>query len=162
MRYVALVLALGALTFAGSAGAGKPDMMRVDISDTHTTDCGGHEITHTITGFIIFREFFRDGEFVGSVTTYALRESFTGPGGTLVTPDVGIDRVRVYEDGSSILAIIGIVGRLIVPGEGFVQGEVGQIRLFFTDPDDPEPDVTLEAGHHDGDVEEAACELLAP
>ena len=162
MRYVALVLALGALAFAGSAGAGKPDIMRIDVADTHTTDCGGHTITHTISGFVIFRDFFRNGEFVGSITSYALKESFTGPGGTLVTPDVGIDRVKVYEDGSSVLAIIGIVGRLVVPGEGFVHGEVGQVRLFFTDENDTEPDVTLEAGHHDGDVEAAACELLAP
>lgn len=162
MRYVALVLTLCALTFAGAANAGKPDMVRVDIADTHTTDCGGHEITHTITGFIILRDFFRNGEFVGSITTYALRESFTGPGGTLVTPDVGIDRLQVHKDGSSTLAIIGIVGRLVVPGEGFVFGEVGQVRLFFTDENDTEPDVTLEAGHHDGPVEAAACELLAP
>ena len=61
MRYVALVLALGALTFAGTASASKPDMMRIDVADTHTTDCGGHQITHTITGFIIFRDFFRTG-----------------------------------------------------------------------------------------------------
>ena len=162
MRYLALVLALAALAFAGTASASKPDMMRIDVADTHTTDCGGHQITHTITGFIIFRDFFRNGEFVGSITSYALRESFTGPGGTLITPDVGIDHLRVESDGSATLAIIGIVGRLIVPGEGFVFGEVGQVRLFFTDENDTEPDVTLEAGHHDGDVEAAACELLAP
>jgi hypothetical protein len=59
MRYFALVLTLGALAFAGTASAGKPDMVRIDVADTHTTDCGGHEITHTITGFIIVRDFFR-------------------------------------------------------------------------------------------------------
>ena len=162
MRYMALVLALGARAFAGNAGAGKPEMERVDIDESETVDCGSYEITHSVTGFIIFREFFRNGEFVGAVTTYSLTESYTGPGGTLVTPDVGIDRVRVYEDGSSVLAIIGIVSRFVVPGEGFVFGEVGQLRLFFTDENDTEPDVTLEAGHHDGDIQEAACELLAP
>jgi hypothetical protein len=36
------------------------------------------------------------------------------------------------------------------------------VRLYFTDENDTEPDVILEAGHHDGDVHAAACELLAP
>jgi hypothetical protein len=162
MRYIALVLALGALVFASNAVAAKPEMERVEVDESETIDCGGYEITHSVTGFIIFREFFRNGEFVGAVTTYSLTESFTGPGGTLVTPDVGIDHLRVEEDGSATLAVIGIVSRFVVPGEGLVFGEVGQLRLFFTEPGDPEPDVTFEAGHHDGDVVEAACELLAP
>ena len=86
MRYVALVLALGALAFAGTASASKPDMMRIEVADTHTTDCGGHQITHTITGFIIVRDFFRNGEFVGSITSYALMSESTTYGWRATAP----------------------------------------------------------------------------
>ena len=134
-------------------------MMRIDVADTHTTDCGGYQITHTITGLTTFRDFFERGV---RWLDHELRLEWsrsTGPGGTLITPDVGIDHLLAESDGSATLAIIGIVGRLIVPGEGFVFGEVGLARLFFTDENDTER-MTPEAGHHDGDVEAAACELV--
>lgn len=168
-RYVVGMLVTGALTLAlvSAAWAAKPDAMRIEIDEINVgfLDCGSYQLDEHLFGHIILREFFKDGEFVMGLNNFALKHTVSNPttGESLTTPDVGADHLMISKDGSSTLAIIGIVARVVVPGQGMVAGEVGKVTLFFTDPADTEPDVSL-AGIHDGfdAIDAAFCAALAP
>jgi len=167
-RYAVGVLVVGALAFISAAGAAKPDATRIEVDEINlgAIDCGSYELDEHLTGHIILRDFFTDGEFVMSVNNFALKHTISNPttGESLTTPDVGADHLTVAEDGSAIVAVIGIVSRVVVPGEGIVAGEVGKVTLLFTDPADTEPDVVSVAGIHDGfdAIDAAFCAALAP
>ena len=76
-----------------------------------------------------------------------------------------IDVSHVHPGGQS--SVSSSVGPLQVPardqpGQGLLAVQVGTIHLFFTGPDDQDPDVTFEAGRHDedADVTAALCQAL--
>ena len=166
-RYAVGLIVMAALAFISAAWAAKPDAVRIEIDEITpgAIDCGSYELDEHLFGQIILRDFFQGGEFVMSVNNFALKHTISNPttGESLTTPDVGADHLMVAEDGSATLAIIGIVARVVVPGQGLVAGEVGKVTLFFTDPADTEPDVSV-AGIHDGfdAVDAAFCAALAP
>ena len=166
-RYVVGLIVMAALAFVSAAWATKPDAVRIEIDEITpgAIDCGSYELDEHLFGQIIFRDFFQDSEFVMSVNNFALKHTISNPttGESLTTPDVGADHFKISKDGSATLAIIGIVARVVVPGQGMVAGEVGKVTLFFTDPADTEPDVSV-AGIHDGfdAVDAAFCAALAP
>jgi hypothetical protein len=168
-RYVGGMLVAGALALAlvSAAWAAKPDAFRIDIDETIPgfIDCGSYQLDDHVVGHITFREFFQDGELVMGLNNFALKHTISNPttGESLMTPEVGPDHLKISTDGSSTLAIVGIVARAVVPGEGIVAGEVGKLTAFFTDPADTEPDVSF-AGIHDGfdAIDAAFCAALAP
>jgi hypothetical protein len=166
-RYVVSVIVVATLAFTSAAWAAKPDTVRVEIDQVHpgAIDCGSYQLDEHAFGHITLRTFFRNGEFVMSLNNIALKQTFSNPttGESLTTPDVGADHLTIAKDGSATLAIIGIVARFVVPGQGLVAGEVGKVTLFFTDPADTEPDVSF-AGIHDGfeAIDAALCAALAP
>jgi hypothetical protein len=166
-RYVVGVIVVAALAFTSPAWAAKPDAVRIEIDETivNAIDCGSYHLDEHLFGHIILRKFFRNGELVMELNTVALKHTVYNPttGESLTTPDVGADHLKIAKDGSATLAIIGIVARVVVPGQGLVAGEVGKVTLFFTDPADSEPDVSF-AGTHDGldAVHTAFCAALAP
>jgi hypothetical protein len=164
----ALSAAVGVLVgLGGTASAAAPESVRIEVDDfiPGDLDCGSYSLDQHVFGHIILRNFVKDDEVVMSLDNFALKHTWTNPdtGESLTHPDVGADHFTIKRDGSSILAIIGIVARVVVPGEGMVVGEIGRVELFFTDPDDLVPDVTL-SGIHDGfdAVDMAICEALAP
>jgi hypothetical protein len=171
MRHIVLMAALGAalslLGLGGTASAAAPEAMRIEVDDfvPGSIDCGSYSLDERVFGHIILREFFKNGELSMTLNSIALKHTFTNPdtGESLTFPDVGVDHFTIRPDGGGILAIVGIVARVVVPGEGMVAGEIGRVELFFTDPDDPEPDVTV-SGIHDGfpAFENALCAALAP
>lgn len=156
-------LATCVLALAASAVAAKPDVTKIPIDETNIINCGGYQLEESVQGTITIRSFSQDGELVREITAYSLVHTFTNPdtGESVRTPDVGIDFVRLEEDGSFTVAIIGIVGRITIPGEGLVVADLGRIVLFFESPDDEEPDVVFDAGKH-VDLSAAICEALAP
>jgi hypothetical protein len=166
-RYVISAIVVVTLAFTSAAWAAKPEAQRIEIDEIipGAIDCGSYELDEHVFGHIIRRAFFRNGEFVMSLNTIALKHTISNPttGESLTTPDAGADHFTIAKDGSATLAIIGIVARVVVPGQGLVAGEVGKVTLFFTDPADTEPDVSF-AGIHDGfDALDAAfCAALAP
>jgi hypothetical protein len=168
IRFIAtLSVALCTLAFAGIAAAAAPDMERVEIDELNLAviDCGSYSLDEHLFGHVILRTFTRDGEVVMTLNTIALTHTFTNPdtGESLTSPDVGADLFMIRPDGSGILAILGIVARVVVPGEGMVAAEIGRVELVFTDPNDTEPDVTVSGIHSGFDaVEEALCAALAP
>ena len=166
-RYVVSVIVAATLAFTSVAWAATPDAVRIEVDEIipGAIDCGSYQLDEHLFGHIILREFFRNGELVMELNTVALKHTVYNPttGESLTTPDVGADHFTIAKDGSATLAIIGIVARVVVPGQGLVAGEVGKVTLFFTDPADSEPDVSF-AGIHDGldAVHTAFCAALAP
>ena len=65
-------------------------------------------------------------------------------GASLFSPDVGIDKFTIHKDGSATLAVIGIVSRIVVPGEGLVFAHLGRI-VFDADTGE----ILSIAGQHD-------------
>jgi len=165
-RYVVGLIVMAALAFVSAAWADKPDAQRMDLDvvTPGAIDCVTYTLDEHLTGHIILRDFFTDGEFVMRVNNFALKHTISNPttGESLTTPDVGADHFKIAKDGSATLAIIGIVARVVVPGQGIVAGEVGKVTLFFEFPGDV-PDISF-AGIHDGfgAIDAAFCAALAP
>jgi hypothetical protein len=165
--FAAGLIVMAALVVVSAASAGKPEATRIEVDDTiaGSIDCGSYQLDEHVFGHVILRTFFKDGELVMELSNFALKHTISNPttGEALTTPDVGADHFRIARDGSATLAIIGIVARVVVPGQGIVAGEVGKVTLFFTDPADTEPDVSF-AGIHDGSdaIDAALCAALAP
>ena len=163
----ALSAAVCVLGLGGTASAAAPESVRIEVDEfiPGNLNCGSYSLDEHVFGHVIFRNFVRDDEVVMTSDNFALKHTWTNPdtGESLTFPDVGVDHFTISRDGSAIFATVGIVARVVVPGEGIVAGEIGRVELFFTDPNDQDPDVTL-SGIHDGfgAVEQAICEALAP
>ena len=164
-----ILAAAAALALASVASAqGKPVITTevVDETEIGLIDCGTVALDHHVAGAIKIRSTFdENGELTRELSTFRLNHTFTNPltGASLTSPDVGTDRLIVHEDGGATLMIIGLVFRVVVPGQGLVAGQIGQVRLFFESPEDMEPDVLLETGHQDSDeaLDAALCAALA-
>jgi len=171
MRHLAVSVVLaGVLAFASAASAGKPLATRVEVDDfiPGAVNCGTYSLDVHVVGRIIFRSFFDKNDTLHmTLNNFALKVTYSNPttGESLTSPNVGPDHLTIEKDGSATLAVVGLVAHVIVPGQGLVAGEIGRVSLFFTDPADTEPDVSL-AGIHDGGVEEEVdalfCSPLAP
>ena len=156
------VLAALALALAGAAVAAKPVIATIPIDETNVIRCQGFQLEESVQGSIKVRSFFQNGQIVREVQSISLMHTVTNEEGESVsTPDVGVDFVRINSDGSATVAVIGLVSRLTVPGEGLIAADVGRSVLFFESPTDQEPDVLFQAGKHD-DLTAALCEALAP
>ena len=98
------------------------------------------------------------------IANFNLKTTYTNPatGDALTSISAGPDKLNVNEDGSATIASIGIIARIVAPGQGLLAVQVGTIHLFFTGPGDEDPEVTFEAGPHDedADVTAALCHAL--
>jgi hypothetical protein len=96
------------------------------------------------------------------VNTIAITHTFTNPetGISLTTPDRGVDRVTVKQDGSFTVFSVGLFGRFVVKGEGLEALRVGAI-LFTFDAQGNLVQTTFVGGKFDI-LRTAICELLAP
>ena len=144
--------------------AAKPVIITEPIDETSTIACDGFTLERRVTGTVKHR-LFNDsaGNTVRELHTISLRHRITNlaTGESLSTRDVGVDRVAINPDGSATVVVIGLVGRVVVPGQGLLAADVGRVVLFFEGPADVEPDVLFEAGMHE-DIEAAFCAALAP
>ena len=128
--------------------AAKPEMFTIPVDDTFVIEgCDGFSVIEHVQGKVKFSTHFdKNGNFVMEIARFSLRHTYTNSetGASLFTPDVGIDKTVINEDGSGTTAVIGIVSRIIVPGEGPVFRHLG--RIVF---DVNTGDVVFEAGQHD-------------
>lgn len=160
---------LAALALAASASGAKPEIVtiEVDATDTGAIQCQGFRLDVSVEGQIKVRSFFENGVLVREITSVSLTRTATNPetGESVFTPDVGVDFLRVEENGSATLMIVGLVTRIVLPNQGLVFADVGLLKLFFESPSDTEPEVVLQAGKHEEDTDQVAallCEALAP
>jgi len=170
MRHIALVAALSAalslLVFSGTASAANPNMQRIEVDEFVPAflDCGSYSLDYHNFGFVIFRAFVKDGELVMTLENVALKFTWSNPdtGESLTYPGTGVDHLTIFSDGSATLVHIGILSRIVVPGEGIVAGEIGRVELFFTSPTDMDADITVSGIQKADAIEDALCAALAP
>lgn len=127
---VVLIILL-TLTLYTPALAAKPDFITFHVDDTFVFgDCAGFTVIEHVEGKIkVSTHFDKDGNFVMEIVRFSLRHTYSNSetGASLTSPDVGIDKITVNQDGSGTVAVIGIVARIVVPGEGLVFAHLGRI-----------------------------------
>ena len=163
-RIVVAALGTAALLATGpTAMAGKPVIETVPVDERDTIDCGGFVLEDHVFGTIKSRFTENADGSARDVVGIRLRHIVTNPqtGESLRSNDVGVDKVLIHPDGSATVVSLGLIGNFRIPGQGVIAHVSGKIVLFFTGPDDQEPDVLFEAGPKD-DLEAALCAALAP
>src|SRR3989337_31507 len=127
--FYTLFFTLLVAVIAMPAFAATPSILVDVVSDSHVDDCGSCEIVHSTEGWVRIMD-FSPTRFQA---IYHFIESFTNPatGETLWSPNVGPDTTQVMEDGSQVVAVIGLLNRIVIPGEGVVSHDVGRLVLYF-------------------------------
>ena len=149
------------LTLVTPARAGKPDMITIPVDVTFVTgECDGFSVIEHVQGRIkVSTHFDKNGNFVMEIARYSLRHTYSNSetGASIFSPDVGIDKTVINPDGSGTVAVIGIVSRIVVPGEGLVFTHLGKIVFDINTGE-----VVFEAGQHDDFAEllPALCSAL--
>lgn len=119
------------LTLVTSVFAATPDMVTITVDDTFVLGaCDGFEVIEHVEGTIkVSTHFDQDGNFAMEIVRFSLRHTYSNSvtGTSLSTPDAGIDKVTLDDEGSGTVAVIGIVARIVVPGEGLVFAHLGRI-----------------------------------
>jgi hypothetical protein len=114
------------------------------LEHTHFFDQEGNEIRNLT-------------RLIGAATTW------TANGKSITDQVGGVEHVTLDpETGSATLTLTGLLGHLVVRGEGVAAQDSGRIVLFFEGPEDEEPDVLFERGNLGGGPFPALCEILAP
>jgi hypothetical protein len=114
---------------AASVPTGKPTTILVDdtfVAPNLTANCGFEVIAH-FHGTIRVTEDPETGAFF---VRYAIKRDFIGPGASLSSPDVGLDRlVSQTIDGDILVLVIASSGNLpyqvAIPGYGIVASNTG-------------------------------------
>ena len=150
-RSILMLVFAVAMLAAAPAEAAKPFILKIPVDFTDTfNDCGFTIVQHT-EGFVTVHIFFdTNGNPRMEIDTFAFKESFTNPanGISLSTPNVGPDIFTVQQDGSVTLASIGLIGHIVVKGQGEIAAQVGKI-VFTFDANGDFTGVAFEAGKHD-------------
>jgi hypothetical protein len=138
------------VTFVIPAAPEGPCSFAIDVrftaqlEHTHFFDREGNEI----------RDLTR---LIGAATT------FTANGKSITDQVGGVEHVTLDpETGSATITLTGLLGHLVVRGQGVAAQDSGRIVLFFEGPEDEEPDVLFERGRLSGGPFPALCEILAP
>lgn len=136
-------------------------MITIPVDDLVVVgDCGGFDLLEHVEGTVkISTHFDDDGNLIIELARFRLRHTFINSetGESLRTPDAGIDKITVNEDGSGTVAVVGTVGRLVLPGEGLVFAHLGKIVY-----DLETGSLLFEAGRHDdfGETFSLLCAAL--
>jgi hypothetical protein len=168
-RLVALaVVALGALVVVAVATAGKPTHTVMDIDDVFTIPAApegpcAFEIEGHGTGQIRSTEFFDDaGNLTRVISVFpTARVTFSANGKSISTVTPSVEHITFSPDGSATVTITGLSGHLITGGGPPLAADVGRVVLFFSGPDDEEPDLLFQAGQFNDGPFPQLCDVLA-
>lgn len=155
------LVTLLSLATALPAFATQPEFLTIPVDETFELGaCDGFTVIEHLEGTIkISTHFDQDGNLVMEIARFRLRHTLTNSvtGESLFSPDVGIDMFTISQDGSETLAVIGIVRRIVVPGQGITFASIGNIVFNLTTGE-----VQLVAGPHDdfADLLPALCSAL--
>ena len=144
-----IALALGHSPGVRAAG---PDVFSVPVDDTSSFEACDFPVENHTTGAIRIDDFFDEqGNLVREVANYNLKITYTNSltGESVTSRSAGPDILQVNPDNSANLMSIGLLARIVLPGQGLLAVQTGRLVLFFTDPGDQEPDVLFGAGPHD-------------
>jgi hypothetical protein len=149
------------LTLFTPALAAPPEFITIVVDETVPFgDCAGFTVIEHVEGKVkISTHTDKDGNVTMEIARFSLRHTFVNSetGASLTSPDAGIDKITVNQDGSGTVAVIGVVSRIAVPGEGVVFVHVGKIVFDLNTGD-----VLFVAGPHDdfADLLPALCSAL--
>lgn len=158
-------LALLTLTLPGPALAAPPVPFSEAINESFViTDLCAFPVTQTVTGTVRGRTFVDEaGNPVREIGRVHLDGTFAANG--VVVPFIvrqGFN-VTFNDDGSVTVALTGVIGRVVVKGQGLVGATIGRVVLTFP-AGEGEPTVDFEAGQNNeaeffGPI---LCGLLTP
>jgi hypothetical protein len=154
------VFALAMLAVAPTKAA-TPSIVKVPVDFTSTfSGCDFTVVDHVQGSFTAHVFFDRNGDPRLGIDTFALKESWTNPanGMSLSTTDAGPEISTIHKDGSNTVADIGLVGHVVLKGQGKIAARVGRVALTF-DADGNLIGSAFEAGKHD-DLTPAICAAL--
>jgi hypothetical protein len=170
MRKLSKLLALTSvltLVLAAVTRAAPPEHFPVEhVDETFTIEdeCAFPVIVH-VEGDVRHTVFLdQAGNEIRELTVFPnFRVTFTNPetGKSITTPSPAVEHVTINPDGSAVVAITGLQGHLVVGGGPPLAADVGRLVLFFSGPDDEEPDVLFEAGHFNFGPFPQLCDVLA-
>jgi hypothetical protein len=111
--WVASILVLAGLVWAGVAAGAPPTIERINVDETFadeflTEECGV-PVTTTARGHVIIRTFSGGGTGVAQVNTISIGLTATAGDRTFRFRDVGADVVQIKPDGTLVLLITGQV-----------------------------------------------------
>ena len=156
-----IALALGHSPAVRAAG---PVIFTVPLDEVSTFEACSFPVESHITGAIRVHDFVDEGNLVREIANYHLKISYTNSltGESVTFPSTGPNILQVNPDNSANLLAIGLLARIVVPGQGLLAVQAGKLSLFFTDPSDQDPDVLFEAGPHDENtaVDAAICQAI--
>ncbi len=164
-RTLAIFLAIWlALMPAGTqlVAAAPPQRFSIDINDTQTLTVCGFPIVRQLVGTLHGQDHIdNNGNLVfESIIFSNWRITFTNPANGKSVSSVGAynEQFTQYADGTSRLMSAGLVSHLIIPGQGEVIANVGNIIVTFDNAG--ELISILIAGEHDGRLVQFVCPYL--
>jgi hypothetical protein len=170
MRKLSKLLALISvltLVLAAVARAVPPEHFPVEhVDETFTIEdeCAFPVIVH-VEGDVRATLFFdQAGNEIRDLVVFSnFRVTFTNPatGKSITTPSPAANHVTINPDGSAVVAITGLQGHLVVGGGPPLAADVGRLVLFFSGPEDEEPDVLFQAGQFNFGPFPQLCDVLA-
>jgi hypothetical protein len=173
MRKLALLVTIAVLSlaFPGGAAAIPPEHFPTEqIDETFIVPAApegpcAFAIEGRFTAQLEHTHFFdREGNEIRNLTRLIGAATTWTANGKSITDQVGgIEHLTLDpETGSATITLTGLLGHLVVRGQGVAAQDSGRIVLFFEGPEDEEPDVLFERGNLGGGPFPALCEILAP
>jgi len=170
MRKLALLLGLAAVLALGPGGVARAvppvhfPVEHVDETFTIEGECD-FPVTVHVEGDVRHTQFFdQAGTEIRDLTVFPnFRVTFTNPetGKSISTVSPAPEHVTINPDGSFVITITGLQGHLIVGGGPPLAADVGRIVLFFSGPEDEEPDIIFQAGNFNLGPFPQLCDVLA-
>jgi len=175
-RLVRIALLIGTILSSlllirpGQAQAATPLIFdqQVDDTFTDTTSCSFPIVVH-FEGTI---RFIVDFDQAGNVTKIietspGIKGTFTNPvtGASVWTPSTNVTLIRFNPDNTLTVSLRGLVDRVVVPGQGLVVADAGNITFLFVFNDQGHlisTQLTFQAGQYNGlNPEPFLCSILA-
>jgi len=116
-----------------------------------------------VVGNVRHTEFFdAEGNVVRALTVFpGFRVTFSANGKSITTVSIAVEHATINPDGSATIAITGLQGHLIVGGGPPLAADVGRLVLFFSGPEDFDPDIVFQAGKFNFGPFPQLCDVLA-
>jgi hypothetical protein len=168
MRKLAVLLActgLAALALGAAARAIPPEHFPVEhIDDSFTIEgaCAFPVDVHVVGDLRHTHFLDQQGNEIRDLTVFPnFRVTFSANGKSIMTVSPGVEHITINPDGSATIAITGLQGHLVVRGGPPLASDVGRLVLFFSGPEDEEPDVIFQAGSFNFGPLPQLCDVLA-
>lgn len=139
----------------------------IHVDDTFTLPVSenpcGFSIDVHVVGDVRHTEFFdAEGNVIRALTVFPrLRVTFSANGKSITTVSIAVEHARINPDGSFTVAVTGLQGHLIVGGGPPLAVDVGRIVVFFSGPQDFDPDIVFQAGKFNFGPLPQLCDVLA-